>query len=72
MFCKRCEKTYLSDNDINHTKENCDKQQIPLTDEEFKEMSERIFQWEIEQGNYGKKFNEGFRRLQTMIKENIK
>lgn len=50
----------------------CDELSTPLTDEEFKDMCERVFQWEIEQGNYGKKYNDGFRRIQTMIKDSLK
>jgi len=68
MWCKRCEKQYLDIHDKNHTKESCDEEQIPMTDEEFEYMKKNIFQWEIEQGNYGKKINDGLRKLQTMVK----
>lgn len=70
MDCPYCEKRYLNESD--HTKEECEELQTPLTDQEFKDMCERVFLLEIEQGNYGKKFNDGFRKIQNIIKENIK
>ena len=71
MYCERCEKYYLDIHDINHTKESCDEEQIPMTEEEFRYICEHIFNWEIEQGNYGKRTNDGLRRLQKMIKSLI-
>jgi hypothetical protein len=69
MYCELCERLFI--NEKYHNKEQCDKEQIPLTNEEFLETAERLFDFEIQQCNYGKRINDGLRRMHTIIREAV-